>query len=108
MLWKNINLCLIKMGNLIFITMWDFLLGLITDLYMNTSTMVAHNCHGERNNLAAKEKESQQREEPHGKRKNLTAQRKNFTAKRKRLTAKEKKKPHDKREKPQGKEKTSR
>ena len=30
------NVCLIKMDKLIFITMCDFLLGLITDLGMNT------------------------------------------------------------------------
>ena len=28
-----------KMGKLIFITMWYFLLGLITDLYMNILTL---------------------------------------------------------------------
>ena len=28
-----------KTGNLIFINMWDILLGLITDLYMNTLTV---------------------------------------------------------------------
>ena len=37
--WKNINICLIKMGELIFITMRYFLLGLITDLDMNTLTV---------------------------------------------------------------------
>ena len=36
LLWKNMNVCLIEMGKLIFITMWDFLLGLISDLYVNT------------------------------------------------------------------------
>ena len=30
------NVCLIEMGKLIFITMWDFLVGLISDLYVNT------------------------------------------------------------------------
>ena len=30
------NVCLMKMGKLIFKTIWNFLLGLITDLYMNT------------------------------------------------------------------------
>ena len=28
-----------KMGKLIFITMWNFLLGLIADLYINTLTV---------------------------------------------------------------------
>ena len=28
-----------KMGELIFLTMWNYLLGLITDLYMNTLTV---------------------------------------------------------------------
>ena len=28
-----------KMCELIFVTMWNFLLGLITDLYMNTLTV---------------------------------------------------------------------
>ena len=36
LLWKNMNVCLIEMGKLIFITMWDFLLGLNSDLYVNT------------------------------------------------------------------------
>ena len=31
--------CLMKMGELILVTMWNFLLGLITDLYMNTLTV---------------------------------------------------------------------
>ena len=39
MLWNNIKVCLMKTGNLIFINMWDILLGLITDLYMNTLTV---------------------------------------------------------------------
>ena len=34
---------------------------------------VAHSCHDKRNNLAAKEKDSQQKEEPQGKSKILTA-----------------------------------
>ena len=36
LLCKNVKVCLMEMGELIFVTMWNFLLGLITDLYMNT------------------------------------------------------------------------
>ena len=32
-----------KMGKLIFITMWNFLLGLIADLYINTLTVFRFN-----------------------------------------------------------------
>ena len=28
-----------KMGELIFVTMWNYLLGLTTDLYLNTATV---------------------------------------------------------------------
>ena len=31
MLCKNVKVCLMEMGELIFVTMWNFLLGLITD-----------------------------------------------------------------------------
>ena len=36
---KNVKVCLMKMGGLIFVTMWNFLLGLIIDLYMSTLTV---------------------------------------------------------------------
>ena len=36
---------------------------------------VAHNCRVKRNDLAAKERDSRQKKEPHGRRKNLTAKR---------------------------------
>ena len=39
LLCKNVKVCLMKMGELILITMWHFLLGLITDLYMNILTL---------------------------------------------------------------------
>ena len=39
LLCKNINVCLMKTGKLIFVNMWDFLLGFITDFYMNTLTV---------------------------------------------------------------------
>ena len=53
---------------------------------------VAHKCHGKRNNLEAKEKDSRQKEEPHGRKKKTHGKRKNFTAKRK--DSRKKKKPH--------------
>ena len=62
-------------------------------------TTVVHNCHGKRKNLAAKEKDSRQKEEPYGKKEKTHGKRKNITAKekphgkKKRLTAKEKKPP---------------
>ena len=43
LLCKNINVCQIKMGVLIFITMKYFLLGLIADLYINTLTVFRFN-----------------------------------------------------------------
>ena len=46
-------------------------------------TTVAHNCHGKRKNLAAKEKDSRQKEEPYGKKEKTHGKRKNLTAKRK-------------------------
>ena len=39
LLCKNINVCLMKTGKLIFVNTWDFLLGFITDFYMNTLTV---------------------------------------------------------------------
>ena len=67
---------------------------------------VVHNCHGKRNNLAAKrkrlttkEKTSRRKKKPHGERKNLTAKEK---------TSRRKKKPHGERKNLTAKEKTSR
>ena len=62
---------------------------------LKSSCTVAHNCHGKRNNLAAKEKDSRQKGGPHGKNEKTHGKRKNFTTKKKphgikkRLTAKE-------------------
>ena len=50
---------------------------------------MTHNCHGKRNNLAAKEiasrlkKDSRQKEEPRGQKEKTHGKRKNLTAKRK-------------------------
>ena len=42
---------------------------------------MAHNCHGKRNNLAAQEKDSWQKEEPHRRKEKIHGKRKNLTAK---------------------------
>ena len=63
---------------------------------LKSSCTVVHNCHGKRNNLAAKEKDSRQKEELHGKNEKTHGKRKNLTTKKKphgikkRLTAREK------------------
>ena len=36
---KDVKICLMKMGKLIIITVWNFLPGLMADLYMNTLTV---------------------------------------------------------------------
>ena len=59
---------------------------------LKSSCTVAHNCHGKRNNLAAKEKDSRQKGEPHGKKEKTHSKRKNLTTKEK--TLQQKKKPH--------------
>ena len=59
---------------------------------------VARSCHGKSNNFAAKEKDSRQKEEPHGKKKKIiiiiliikNKNKKRLTAKRKGLTENEK------------------
>ena len=86
---------------------------------LKSSCTVVHNCHGKRNNLAAKEKDSRQKKKTHGKRKNFTAKMKRLTAKektlqqRKNLTAlrkdsRQEKKPHGKKKRLTAKEITSR
>ena len=60
-------------------------------------TTVVHNCHGKRKNLAAKEKDSRQKEEPYGKKEKTHGKRKNITAKEK--TSRQKEKTHGKRKK---------
>ena len=60
-------------------------------------TTVAHNCHGKRKNLAAKEKDWRQKEEPYGKKEKTHGKRKNITAKEK--TSRQKEKTHGKRKK---------
>ena len=50
---------------------------------LKSSCTVAHNCHGKRNNLAAKEKDSRQKGEPHGKKEKTHGKRKNLTTKEK-------------------------
>ena len=60
-------------------------------------TTVAHNCRGKRKNLAAKEKDSRQKEEPYGKKEKTHGKRKNITAKEK--TSRQKEKTHGKRKK---------
>ena len=62
---------------------------------LKSSCTVAHNCHGKRNNLAAKEKDSRQKGELHGKNEKTHGKRKNLTTKEK--TLQQKKKPHGKR-----------
>ena len=59
---------------------------------LKSSCTMAHNCHGKRNNLAAKEKDSRQKGEPHGKKEKTHSKRKNLTTKEK--TLQQKKKPH--------------
>ena len=54
----------------------------------------ADNCHGKRNNITAKVKDSLEKEKTHGKKNNLTAKRHNLTANRK--TSQQIEKPHDK------------
>ena len=73
---------------------------------LKSSCTVAHNCHGKRNNLAAKEKDSRQKKKTHGKRKNFTAKMKRLTAKEK--TLQQRKKPHGIKKRLTAREKTTR
>ena len=80
---------------------------------LKSSCTVAHNCHGKRNNLAAKEKDSRQKGEPHGKKEKTRGKRKKPYNKRKNLTAlrkdsRQNKKPHGKKKRLTAKEITSR
>ena len=73
---------------------------------LKSSCTVVHNCHGKRNNLAAKEKDSRQKKKTHGKRKNFTAKMKRLTAKEK--TLQQRKKPHGIKKRLTAREKTTR